>query len=81
MNATRTVTPSALPLPLVRRTGTDALTEEEHVVTVTLDKATKEYPNGFKAVERLDLDIEDGEAVSTENAHFFDPDSGTAINA
>ena len=31
------------------------------MATVTLDNATKEYPNGFKAVETLDLDIEDGE--------------------
>ncbi len=35
--------------------------EEEHVAGVSLEKVTKEYPNGFKAVADLDRDIEDGE--------------------
>ena len=43
------------------RIGVDSWIEEEPVADVTLDKVTKEYPNGFKAVADLDLDIEDGE--------------------
>ncbi|MFQ5554535.1 MAG: ABC transporter ATP-binding protein [Acidimicrobiia bacterium] len=35
--------------------------EEDDVAGVSLEKITKEYPNGFRAVEDLDLDIEDGE--------------------
>ena len=31
------------------------------MATITLDNVTKVYPNGFKAVDELSLDVADGE--------------------
>jgi hypothetical protein len=49
------------------------------MATITLERVSKVYPNGFQAVNEVNLTIADGEFMDVAEMHCFDPVSGESI--